>query len=276
MNRATWLSALGLVLAGVAGCQRGARDTPHLVLTGSREMVPLVKEIARRFEVERPDVRIDVQARTPALAVVDVRQGLADIGLVARGLRADEASLAATPLAYDGVALIVHKSNPVQALTDEQVTGLYLRAYTNWKQVGGIDRRVTLVGLAEGSALHEVFAEHYGLRTTPVRPDQIVVTSSLALQAVAQRPSAIGYASLAETTGRPTLAVRLLPMGGVPAALANVASGAYPFTQPMNLVTRQPPQGLAAELIEYSRSPEMRELVKKFGFVPAGEGGPRK
>ncbi len=272
MNRATCLWAFGLVLAGVVGCQPGERPAQHLVLTGSREMAPLLKEIGKRFEASHPGVRVDVQSRTTDLGIADVRQGLADVGMAARPLRADESSLHALPVAYDGVALLVHKSNPVASLTEDQVASLYLRGSANWKQVGGSDRPVTLVGLIEGHSLRDVFLDRFHLKTSRIVPDQTVGGTAQVIQAVAGQPTAIGYGSLgaaeaAVAQGQP---VRLMVLGGAVPSLANLSRGTYPFTRPLNLVMRQQPQGLAGELIDFARSAETHDLLKKHGLVPAG------
>jgi phosphate transport system substrate-binding protein len=272
MNRAAWRIACGLVLAGLAGCRPADRGAQHLVLTGSRDMAPLLREIGRRFEAARPGARVDVQTRTSDLGIVDVRQGLADVGMAARALRAEESSLHATPLAYDGVALIVHKSNPVPGLSDEQVAALYLRAYANWKQLGGNDRPVVLVGQLEGRALRDVFLDHFQLKTSRIVLDQAVAGTDHAIRAVAGQPGAIAYGSLgpAEEAVHKGQTVRLVPLGGAAPSLANLSRGAYPFQRPLNLVTRQPPQGLGGELIDFARSAEMHDLVRAHHFVPAG------
>jgi phosphate transport system substrate-binding protein len=271
MNRATAWAALGLLLAGAAGCQRAERDAQHLVVTGSPEMAPLLKEIGKRFESSRPTVRVDVQATSTDRAVLEVRQGLADVGMVARGLRGDEVSLHAGALAYDGLVLVVHQTNPVPGLSEEQVAGLYLRSYTNWKQVGGPDRLVVLVDVAEGRAAREVFRGRFGIQASLVKPDHVVGGEGQATQAVAQLPGGVGYASLgpAQAAAAAGQAVRLVPLHGVAATPATLASGTYPLRRTLLLVTRQP-GGLAGELVELARSTEIHDLVRQHGFVPAG------
>src|SRR5207249_4712076 len=149
----------------------------------------------------------------------------------------DEIGLYAFPVAREGIALVVHASNPVPALTDEQVTGLYARVAVNWREVGGPDRPVALVGLAEGRSLGEFFVRRFQLTATRARPDYLVANSTQATHAVAGLPSAVGYAQL-----RPALSavqagqqVRLVPLGGVAPTPENLRSGKYTLTRPLNL-----------------------------------------
>ncbi len=84
--------------------------------------------------------------------VTDARQGLADIGMLARALKPDETSLHATPIARDGVCIIVNRTNPVPALTDDQIVRMYTSGVSNWKQVGGPDLPITLIHMTDGRA----------------------------------------------------------------------------------------------------------------------------
>jgi phosphate transport system substrate-binding protein len=234
-------------------------------------MTPLIKEIGKRFEEVHPDVRVDVQAGTTSdRGAAATREGLAEVGLVARPLRAEEATLQAAPLARDGIALVVNKSNPVKALSDEQVAMLWTRAFTSWKSVGGPARPVVLIAQSESYSTRELFLERFGLKTSSLRPDQIAGGSPGVVRTVANHPGALGYASVGamEVGVAAGLPVRALPLDGVPATLANVKKGTYPFIRPLNLVTRPSPEGPAVEFVDFARSPDVYELIAKYGFVP--------
>src|SRR5262249_35342101 len=99
----------GLILAG--GCREPAPMKPALVLTGSPPLAPLVKEIGQRFAADHPGVRIDVEAVSTVRGITDAQQGLADVGMVGRPLRSDEAGLQSFPLARDAVCLIVPRGS---------------------------------------------------------------------------------------------------------------------------------------------------------------------
>jgi phosphate transport system substrate-binding protein len=270
MSRAGWLVAFGAVLAGAGGCQPAPPAARHLVLSGSPAMAPLLKEIGTRFEASRPGVRVDVQASSSDRGVADTRQGLADVGMAARPLRPDEVGLYAFPVAREGVALVVHKKNPVPTLTAEQVTGLYSRVIVNWKEAGGPDQAVALVGLTEARSLQDFFVRRFQLTATRARPDYVVATGARAVHAVAGAPPAVAYAELGPArdgvrSGQP---VRLVPFDGVEPTPENFRDGKYTLTRPLNLLTREPPQGLVREFLDFAQAREVHDLLAQHSLAP--------
>ena len=170
MTRTRWPIVYILMLVSAAGCQPPERTLHNLVLTGSSGMEPLMRDIGKRFEAAHPDVRVDVQAGGSTRGVTDARQGLADIGMVARALKPDETSLHATPIARDGVCIIVNRTNPVPSLNDDQIVRIYTRGVSNWKQVGGPERSITLIHMSDGRAILELFLDHFKLKSTQILP----------------------------------------------------------------------------------------------------------
>ena len=269
MTRTRWLLIGGLLLSGMsAGCRPAVRNVRNLVLTGSGGMTPLLREIGQRFESSHADVHVDVQAVGSTRGVTDARQGLADIGMVARLLKPNESSLHATPIARDGVCFLVHRTNPVAKLTDEQIVRMYTRGVTNWKVLGGADLPITLVHMKENNALLELFLDHFKLRSTQIRADALVSDSEQGIQAVTERPGAIGYVSCsrAQSIGE-NVPVRVLPSEGIEPTPANVRDGTYPLSRPLNLVTREEPRGLTKEFIDFARSNAVVDLIEKYHFV---------
>src|SRR5262249_10949241 len=134
---------------------------------------------------------------------------------------------------------------------------------------------VTLLQLAEGRAAREMFLLYFGLKTTPLHPDQVAATGEQVLDAVARLSGALGYAplSLAEQAAAAGRPIRLLPLGGVRATRANVANGTYPLSRPLNLVTRASPPEFAADLVDFALSSEVLALLDRFGFVPPPPAG---
>jgi phosphate transport system substrate-binding protein len=273
-GRANKLIVVSLVLGGcAAGCRQAAPPAaPNLVLTGSYAMVPLVQDIGRRFEADHPGVHVNVQGAGTARGISDVQQGLADIGMIARALQPEEMGLSAFVIARDGVCLVVPRSNPITALTDSQVAGILTHVISNWKQVGGPDGPITLIGEPEGRSLALPLFDHYKLRAAQVRPDLPAGDAEQILKAVSERPDAIGCAPVGLASEQASaLRLRLLPCGGVAATPANVVNGTYPILRPLLLVTRDPPQGLAKDFIDFARSPVVREVLDKYHESPPGE-----
>ncbi len=261
----------------LAGCSSASstKNNPNelsgqLTLTGSSTVAPLATEIAKRFEQQHPSVRIDVQTGGSGKGITDVRLGVADIGMASRPLASDEADLTAHQIAADGVGLIVHASNSIKELSQEQVIAIYTDEINNWKDVGGEDKEISVVHKAEGRATLEVFLKHFGIDNPSVKSDVIVGENEHAVKTVAGTEGTIGYVSIgtAEADIESGVPIRLLPLDGVAANTANVASGVFPMSRPLNLVTVDSPSELASKFIQFCQSAEVHDLVKSQYFVP--------
>lgn len=271
------LMVVFLAALGFAGCNNGTppsnpdgKLSGKLTLTGSSTVAPLATEIAKRFENLHSDVRIDVQAGGSGRGIADARTGQANIGMASRGLKEDEVDMAAHQIAADGVCLIVHLSNPIKKLTTEQVIAIYTDQVDNWNEMDGPDLPIVVIHKAEGRATLEVFLKHFNLENPRVKPDVNVGHNEQGIKSVAGSPGAIGYVSIgaAEANAQSGVEIKLLPLGGVAATSENVASGEFPISRPLNLVTHGRPGELAKAFIEYAQSEEVHGIVKQQYFVP--------
>lgn len=252
-----------------AACS-GAHAAEKVVLTGSSTIAPLVAEIGKRFESLHAGVHVDVQSGGSGRGVTDARQGLADIGMVSRALADDERDLVPFSIALDGVCVILHRDNPVEALSDEQVVGIYTGKLTNWKDVGGKDAPITVVNKAEGRSTLELFCHYYEVKNTDIQAHVVIGDNQQGIKTVSGNPNAIGYVSIgtAEFEAGHGTAIKLLPVGGVAASLENVTNESFPLSRPLNLVLRAAPEGLAREFIEFARSEAVQDIVREQYFVP--------
>lgn len=240
-----------------------------LVLTGSSTVAPLALEIAKLFEKAHPGVRVDVQTGGSSRGVSDAMQGLADIGLVSRALKADEKLIAHT-VALDGIAVILHKENPIAQLSADQIVGIYTGKITNWKDVGGADAKITVVNKAEGRSTLELFLQHFKLKASDVKAHIVIGDNEQGIKTVSGNRNSIGYVSIgtAEFSADNGVKIKLLPLDGVAATVAAVRNGTYPLARPLNLVTAKAPQGLAKAYIDFAQSVSSADAVKEQFFVP--------
>ncbi|MDP2065674.1 MAG: phosphate ABC transporter substrate-binding protein [Burkholderiaceae bacterium] len=256
-------AALALALSAQAADNR-------LTLTGSSTIAPLAAEIAKRFEQQNPGVRVDVQTGGSSRGVADARSGLADIGMASRSLKADEKDLTPHTLAMDGVGVILHSSNPLQTLTDDQIKAIYRGQIKNWKDVGGKDQAITVVNKAEGRSTLELFLHYTGLQNSEIKAQVVIGDNQQGIKSVAANPGAIGYVSIgtAEYEENHKTPIRLIPLRGVAATVAHVRDGKFPLSRPLNLVTKGAPTGLAKRFIEFATSGAVNDLVEAQFFVP--------
>ena len=241
-----------------------------LVLTGSSTVAPLLSEIGKRYESKYKGVRIDVQSGGSSRGVADARQGTADIGLVSRDLKDNEKDLQSFTVARDGVSVILHKENPLATLSNQQIIDIYTKKVNNWNEVGGKDAPITVVNKAEGRSTLELFAQFFKLKVTEIKADVVIGDNEQGIKTVAGNPNAIGYVSVgsAEYSANNGVAIKLLPVNGVAASIANVSNKTFPISRPLNLVTKATPTGLQKDFIDFASSSEVNDLVKAQYFVP--------
>ncbi len=266
--RLCWIMALGALLC-VSCSSNVSRNHQQLVVTGASTVAPLIGEIAKRFESLHPGVRIDVQSGGSARGIADTRRGLADLGMVSRQLKSDEQDLFAFTIARDGVCVIVHRDNPVAALSDEQIIAIYSGRIDNWKAVGGADAEITVINKAEGRSTLELFLDHFQLQNRDIQADIVIGDNEQGIKTVAGNMHAIGYVSIgtAQYDADQGVAIKLLPLMGVAASIENVRAGDFPLARPLNLVTKSEPRGLIQQFLAFARSAEAQGIIKEQYFV---------
>src|SRR6185295_18238059 len=265
------LSRVAAVMAGFLLAACGSKEAPKkLVLTGASTISPLAAELGKRFESQHPGVRVDVQSGGSARGVADARGGLADIGLVSRGLKDEEKDLTPFLLARDGVCIILNRANPLSGLTDEQVVSIYTGKVTNWKDLGGKDAPITVVNKAEGRSTLELFCHYYKIKNTDIQAHVVIGDNAQGIKTVAGAPDSIGYVSIgtAEFEEKQGTAIKLLACKGVPATIESVQAGKFPLARDLNLVVRKAPEGLVKEFLDFAQSDKVHDLIREQYFVP--------
>ena len=260
------VTSLALATA-LASCSTASK--PKLILSGSSTVAPLAAEIAKRYEDINPSIRVDVQSGGSSRGIADARNGTAQIGLVSRALKPEEADLQATTIAIDGIALIVNAANPVRSLSDEQIRAIYTGSLTNWRQVGGLDAPITVVNKAEGRSTLELFLKHFRLDSPQIKASVVIGDNQQGILVVEADPHALGYVSIGNASQevKEGTAIRLLPLAGIDPSLENVRSGRYPLSRPLNLVIRPPAAPGVAPFLAFSLSSKVKNLVEAQFFV---------
>ena len=239
-----------------------------LTLSGSSTMQPLITDIARRFEASHPGTRVEVEGGGSGRGVSDSRGGKSDIGMVSRALGDDEKDLQGFAIARDGIAVLVHRDNPVAALKQQQLVDIFTGKTTHWKAVGGKDAAIHAITRDEGRSSLEVFTRYLGIKAAEIKAPQSLGDNALVFEALASNPNAIAFVSVGESETRAaSLPIKLLTVDGVAASSKTVSSGNYPIARPLSLVTRGQPTGVAKEFIDFALSPQVADIVRKHDFV---------
>lgn len=240
-----------------------------LRLTGSSTVAPLALEMAKRYERKHPGIRIDVQTGGSSRGINDARMGMADIGMVSRALKSSEEDLTPYLIAVDGIAIILHEGNSIDSLSDEQIVSIYKGEVTNWKEVGGSDREITVVNKAEGRSTLELFLHHFKLKNSQIKARVVIGDNQQGIKTVAGNEGSIGYVSIGaaeyeEQRGTP---IKLIPMAGIPASVSAVAKGDFPLSRQLNFVTKGDPSDLERKFIEFAQSTAVQDLIAAQFFV---------
>jgi len=267
-----FLSCL-LCVSALLGQVSAEAKEGKLVITGSSTMAPLVSEMGKRFESLHPGTRIDVQTGGSSRGIADAVNGLADIGMASRAFKPQEKDLYGWVIAHDGITIILHKDNPIQTLTDDQIKGIYTGIITNWKTVGGLDAPITVVNKAEGRSTLELFLHYFTLSNRDITAHVVIGDNEQGIKTVAGNPHAIGYVSIgtAQYDATHGIPIRLLPLQHIPATIDTVREGLFPLSRPLTLVTKFPPAGLLKTFIDFAQSAQVNDLILKQYFVPIHE-----
>lgn len=242
-------------------------DSGTVSTDGSTSMEKVIGALGESFENDNTDVTFTYNPTGSGSGITAVAEGRCDIGLSSRHLKEEEKSqgLTETILALDGIAVIVNPNNPVNDLDLETVGRIYTGEITNWKDLGGNDMEIVLIGREAGSGTRDGFESIAGIQDACQYRQELTSTGDV-ITTVAGNPGAIGYASLASVKQT----VKPLSIGGVVPSEETVKDGSYVVQRPFILVTKNdtPLSGTAQKFFDYIISSNANEIISSAGAVP--------
>ena len=235
---------------------------------GSTSMEKVINSLGESFMAANKDVKFTYNPTGSGSGIQAVTEGRCDIGLSSRALKDDEkaSGLVETVLAYDGIAIVVSPENPVSDLDVDTIAKIYTGEITNWKDVGGDDAEIVLMGREAGSGTRDGFESITGTKDACAYRQELTSTGDV-INTVSQNPNAIGYASLS-AVGE---SVKALTVGGVKASEATVKDGSYVVQRSFVLVTKEGTElsPAAQAFFDYAISPEVADIIANAGAVAA-------
>ena len=250
-----------------AGCI-STEDTETISIAGSTTVLPVAQAAAEEYMNQHSNADIQVSGGGSGVGATSVIGGTADIGMLSRDLKASEKegnTLKEFVVGKDGIALVGHPSNTVSDLSLEQVKAIYQGTITNWKDVGGADSEIVLIGRDSSSGTREFFTEFVLDKEDAAKEMQELNSNGAVAQAVSITPGAIGYVSLEYVDD----SLKAFSIGGVAPTVDNVISGIYEINRPLLMITNGEPEGLAADYLAFILSEEGQQILKDSGFIPA-------
>ena len=237
---------------------------------GSTSMEKVIMSLGESFQADHKGITVGYNPTGSGSGITAVAEGRCDIGLSSRALKDDEKAqgLEETVLALDGIAIIVNPENPVKDLSIEQIAKIYTGEITNWKDVGGNDAEIVLIGREAGSGTRDGFESITDTKDACQYRQELTSTGDV-ITTVAGNPNAIGYASLASVKDT----VKALSVGGVAPSEATVSDGSYAVQRPFVLVTKKGVElSAAAQLFfDYATSSAAAEIITAAGAVPVAK-----
>ncbi len=260
---------LALVLAlGVMSACSADKLSGSVATDGSTSMEKVIGVLGESFMEKNPDVTFTYNPTGSGSGITAVSEKRCDIGLSSRALKDEEkaSGLTETVLAYDGIAIIVNPENTISDLSVEDIARIYTGEVTNWKDLGGADAEIVVVGREAGSGTRDGFESITGTKEKCLYRQELTSTGDV-ITTVSQNPAAIGYASLSAVKDT----VKALTVNGVAPSEDTVKDGSYVVQRPFVLVTRTDEKlnDAAQAFFDYAVSADAVELIAKAGAVSA-------
>ena len=258
---------LALVLAlGVMSACSADKLSGSVATDGSTSMEKVIGVLGESFMEMNPDVSFTYNPTGSGSGITAVSEKRCDIGLSSRALKDEEknSGLTETVLAYDGIAIIVNPENAISDLSVEDIARIYTGEITNWKDLGGADAEIVVIGREAGSGTRDGFESITGTSEKCVYRQELTSTGDV-ITTVSQNPDAIGYASLSAVKDT----VKALTVGGVAPTEDTVKDGSYVVQRPFVLVTKGGTElsPAAQAFFDYATSAEAAPIIAAAGAV---------
>jgi phosphate transport system substrate-binding protein len=271
------------VLAGCSGGTSGSASTGSagsdsalsgtINVAGSDTMVNMAGEWAQKFMAANPDVQVAVKGGGSGTGIAALLNKTVDVADASRELKDEEKTQAqtaglnpvTTAVARDGVGVIVNTANPVTDVTEENLGKIYRGEITNWKDVGGGDAPIVLLGRDSSSGTYAFVQEEVvGKEKTYAKAMQNLQSNQAIVDQVGKSPNAIGYVGL----GYENDTIKVIAVDGKKADTASVLDGSYPLSRALNMITNGEPTGVVKAYLDWILGADGQKIVTEQGFVP--------
>ena len=244
-----------------------AKLSGTVTLAGSTSMQKLCEAMIESFEEVYPDITVTAEYTGSGAGLEALAGGKTDIGNASRSLKDGEKQSGAVEnvVAIDGIAVITHKDSVVSDLTAQQLTDIYTGKITNWKDLGGADEAIVVLGREAGSGTRGAFEELLKIEDQCAYAQELDSTGGV-LAKVAATPGSIGYVSLDVVDDT----VKALSLDGVAPTEENIVAGSYKLSRPFvmaTLGTIEEQNDLVKTWFNYVQSDEGQAVIKAMGLI---------
>lgn len=236
-------------------------------MSGSTSMEKLVTALSQDYMEKNKNVTVNAEFVGSGAGIEAVTAGTVDIGNASRALKDEEKAngIVENIVAIDGIAVVTDPANKVEDLTKDQLTKIYTGEITNWKDLGGSDSPIVVIGRESGSGTRGAFEELLKVEDQCVYASELDSTGAV-MAKVAATPGAIGYVSLDVIDDT----VKTLKLDGVEPTEENIKAGSYSLSRPFVMATKgeiSEQSELVQNWFEYIKSSEGQEIIKSVGLI---------
>ncbi len=246
-----------------------SKKNTKFILSGSTSMTSLCNALAESFMSKYPDIQVEKSDTGSGAAVESVLNGHSIIGDLSRNLKEDEKSenLESITIAYDGIAVIVNKENPISDLSYSQLQDIFTGKISTWKSISGNDSRITLVGREEASGTKDGFESALNI-VSKTKYDVQYQENGDIIAKVGNDVSAIGYCSLFSISEN----TKAISISGIFPTIQNISDGQYTLIRPFIEVYNKQNKNETIDLwFNFIRSDTGREIILNQGLIPTNE-----
>ena len=262
--RLRWFVLLPFIIGLFISCGNNNSSGKHAItIAGSTSVMPFSEKLAEHFMIDNKDITIDVQGGGSTAGIQATLNKTVDLGMSSRELKDDEKILNRIVICYDGIAIVVHRDNPVTALTLDQIRGIFSGSISNWQQLGWVDRKIDAVSREEGSGTRGAFEELI-MKDKEISDATMVQDSNGSVkEVVATDPYAIGYISMGLVDEK----VKPVAIDGIIPSIKTIKSRKYKIVRPFLYISNGPLNKNAKIFVDYVLSRDGQHILKNEGLV---------
>ncbi len=258
-------TVLGVMASGTA------QAASKIVIDGSTTVGPIAKAFADYF-TKTTGVQVTVSESGSGNGAKSLINKTCDIATMSRPMKDKELAAARSKgvnpvehiVALDGLCIVVHPSNRVNALTKAQIRGIYMGRYTNWSEVGGPNSPIVMIQRESNSGTADSFKELVMGKENPISKRAETQASNGAIKSrVASTPAAISYIGL----GFVDASVKPVLVDGIEADVRTVKNNTYPVHRPLFFYTNGEPTGVVKQFIDLPKTAQGKSIITETGFV---------
>jgi len=279
------VAILAIGAVGMTGCSGGTTSSSGstggsgsslsgtINVTGSDTMVNMAGAWAQAFMTANPDVQLAVKGGGSGVGIAALLNKTTDVADSSRKITPAEISQGSTNgvdpvgtvVAKDGVTIIVNSANTISDISTATIGKIYRGEITNWKDAGGSDAPIVLLGRDSSSGTYSFMQDTViGKNSTFAKSTQNLQSTQAIVDQVGKDANAIGYVGL----GYDKPSIKVLTVDGIKADVTTVLDGTYPLSRDLNMYTNGAPTGVTKSYIDWILGAEGQKIVAAQGFVP--------